>query len=169
LSDFPDSLRSAMIFDVPVLASPVRTKNLGLLAHRFIQAPSERAEKLVIGREAAFLGRSSASQVNSGRAGVLFQAYRRLSYMRPLRSTEPSPKDANWNATQTEQNSVPLILAVCEKPFFTALPSTFVEGYRAKGMTRVESARIYAARHYLLADNLAVADVIEQHARSDAS
>ena len=45
-----------------------------------------------------------------------------------------------------------------------ALP-TFVEGYRAKGMTRVESASIPNTSHYVLADNpQAGADLIERSA-----
>jgi hypothetical protein len=53
---------------------------------------------------------------------------------------------------------------VGEKSFFAPLVTKFVEGYRAKGMIRVEGARIPGAAHYLLADNPdAVADLIEQH------
>ena len=75
------------------------------------------------------------------------------------------PKDGGWNADQTAPNSVPLVVAVGEKSFFNALLPTFVEGYRAKGMTHVESARIPDAGHYLLADNPeAVADLIERSA-----
>jgi pimeloyl-ACP methyl ester carboxylesterase len=74
-------------------------------------------------------------------------------------------KDAEWNAAQTAPNSVPLIVALGEKSFFTPLLSTLVDGYRAKGMTDVEGAQIPDAGHYLLADNpAAVADLIEQHA-----
>ncbi len=63
------------------------------------------------------------------------------------------PKNAEWNAVQTEQNSVPLVVAVGEKSFVNALLSTFVEGYRAKGMTHVEGAHIPGAGHYVVADN----------------
>jgi pimeloyl-ACP methyl ester carboxylesterase len=60
---------------------------------------------------------------------------------------------------------VPLVVAVGEKSFFAPLVSKFVDGYRAKGMSRVESAVISGAGHYLLADNPeAVADLIERYA-----
>ncbi|MGK6318001.1 alpha/beta fold hydrolase [Sphingomonas sp. DT-204] len=79
------------------------------------------------------------------------------------------PQDARWNAAQTAPNSTPLVVTVGEKSFSTALLSTFVEGYRARGMSRVKSAQIPDAGHYLLADNPeAVARLIEEHAGSDA-
>ncbi len=79
------------------------------------------------------------------------------------------PRNAEWNAAQTAPNSLPLVVAVGKKSFFTGLLPTFVDGYRAKGMTRVEGAHIPNAGHYLLADNPgAVADLIERYASSDS-
>jgi hypothetical protein len=63
-------------------------------------------------------------------------------------------------------NATPLVVAVGEKSSFAPLLPKFVEGYRAKGMTRVERARIANSSHYVMADNPeAVADLIERSAR----
>ena len=52
-----------------------------------------------------------------------------------------------------------------EKSFFSAYLDTFVEGYRAKGMARVEGARIPDASHFVVANNPeAVAELIERNA-----
>ena len=52
-----------------------------------------------------------------------------------------------------------------EKSPFGGLLEKFVEGYRAKGMTHVESARIAGVGHYVVADNPdGVAELIERSA-----
>jgi pimeloyl-ACP methyl ester carboxylesterase len=64
---------------------------------------------------------------------------------------------------------VPLTVAVGERSFFASSLQAFIDGYRAKGMARVEGARIPNASHYLLADNpQAVAELIERYAAGDA-
>jgi pimeloyl-ACP methyl ester carboxylesterase len=75
------------------------------------------------------------------------------------------PKDAAFNVAQTARNATPLVVAVGEKSSFAPLLPKFVAGYHAKGMTRVESARIPGASHYVVADNPeAVADLVERYA-----
>jgi hypothetical protein len=87
----------------------------------------------------------------------------------PARQYRVLPRTAQLNAAQTAPNPVPLMIAVGENSFCNPLLPTFVEGCRAQGMTRVDSARIPDAGHYVLADNPeAVADLIERYARSDA-
>jgi pimeloyl-ACP methyl ester carboxylesterase len=69
---------------------------------------------------------------------------------------------------QTAPNATPLVIAVGEKSPFNKLLPTFVEGYSAKGMTRVDSVRIPEAGHYVLADNPeAVEELIERYAGRD--
>jgi pimeloyl-ACP methyl ester carboxylesterase len=60
---------------------------------------------------------------------------------------------------------VPLVVAIGERSFLAKFLPTFVEGYRAKGMSRVEGAQIPGASHYVVADNpQRVAEVIERFA-----
>ncbi len=57
------------------------------------------------------------------------------------------------------------LLPWARSPSSTPYLTTFVEGYRAKGMTRVEGARVPGASHFVVADNPeAVADLIEHNA-----
>lgn len=166
---FPESLRGAMILDVPIPGlAGAEEAGSGMWHVGFIQTPG-LAEKLVPGRQAAFLGwfydlgkftpdkrAYYAKTYGAPQLHAAFEIYRAL------------PRSAEWNAAQTGPNAVPLTVAVGEKSFFAALLPTFVEGSRAKGMTKVESARVPGAGHYLLADNpQAVADLIERAARSE--
>jgi pimeloyl-ACP methyl ester carboxylesterase len=171
LRRFPDTLRGAMILDVPMPGLAGWDESTAGFWHvGFIQAPSGLAEKLVVGRQAAFLGWA----FDLGKFTPDERAYYVRSYGAPqihaaFEIYRAFPKDAEWNAAQTAQNSVPLVVAVGEKSFFNGHLATFVEGYRAKGMAHVESARIPDAGHYLLADNPnGVADLIERHAASEA-
>lgn len=90
-------------------------------------------------------------------------AHRR--YMLRSKSTGRPPKDGDWNTAQTAPNSTPLVVAVGEKSFFAAHQQTFVDGYRAKGMTHIETAVIPDASPCVVADNLGgVADVVARYA-----
>lgn len=166
---FPDSLRGAMILDVPMpgLAGSEEAGS-GFWHVGFIQAPKGLAEKLVVGRQAVFLGWFyDLGKFTPAERAYFIQAYGAPQLHAAFEIYRALPKDGGWNADQTAPSSVPLVVAVGEKSFFNALLPTFVEGYRAKGMTHVESARIPDAGHYLLADNPeAVADLIEQHGGS---
>jgi pimeloyl-ACP methyl ester carboxylesterase len=164
---FPESLRGAMILDVPVPGVPGWDEAVADLWHiGLIQAPGQLAEKLITGRQAAYFEQDFASAkftpaqrahyiriYDAPRLHAAFEIYRGF------------PKDGTFNAAQTAPNSVPLVVAVGEKSFFNAFLDTFVEGYRAKGMTRAEGARIPDASHFVVADNPeAVADLIERNA-----
>ena len=164
---FADSPRGAMILDAPIPGLAGWDEAVSGLWHPgFIQAPRGLAEKLVVGRQAAFfdwffdIGKFTpaerayfAQSYGAPQLHAAFEIYRAL------------PKDAEWNAAQTAPNSLPLVVAVGEKSFLASLLSTFVEGHRAKGMSRVESARIPGASHYVVADNpQGVAELIERFA-----
>ena len=163
---FPDSLRGAMILDVPMPGIAGWDEAISGMWHiGFIQTPG-LAEKLVTGRQAAFFDNFLAV----GKFTPAVRAYYAKSYDAPqlhaaFEIYRGFPKDAEFNAAQTGSNPVPLVIAVGEKSFFASLLPTLVEGYRAKGMTHVEGARIAGASHYVMADNPeAVADLIERHA-----
>jgi pimeloyl-ACP methyl ester carboxylesterase len=167
---FPESLRGAMILDVPVpgLAGSEQAGS-GMWHVGFMQTP-DLPEQLVPGRQDAFLGWF----FDLGRFTTEERAYYAQAYGAPqLHSAfeiyRALPRTAQLNAAQTAPNSVPLMIAAGENSFCNPLLPTFVEGYRGQGMTRVDSARIPDAGHYVLADNPeAVADLIERYARSDA-
>ena len=167
---FPGSLRGAMILDVPVpgLAGwDDTTSNFWHIG--FIQTPG-LAEQLVPGRQAAFLGWFlDIGMFTPEERAYYIQSYGASQLHAAFEIYRAFPKNGEWNAAQTAPNSTPVVIAVGEKSFFAPFLSTFVEGYRAKGMTHVDGARIPAAGHYLLADNpQSVADLIERHAGSEA-
>ena len=164
---FPETVRGAMILDVPMPGLPGWDEAVAGLWHiGFIQAPGELAEKLVVGRQAAYLGNS----FDIGKCTPAARAYYIKAYGAPqlhagFEIYRAFPKDAAFNAAQTAPNHTPLVVAVGEKSFFAPLLQRFVEGYRANGMTRVERAQIPGASHFVLADNPeAVADLIERYA-----
>jgi len=75
------------------------------------------------------------------------------------------PANVKFNAAQTAPNDVPLVFAAGEKSPFASLVPKFVEGMRANGLSRVETATIPGAVHYVVADQPeAVAALIERHA-----
>jgi hypothetical protein len=139
------------------------TKGMWLIS--FMQVPG-LAEKLIPGQQAAFLGHIlDIGKFTPEQRAYYFQAYDAPQLHAAFEIYRGFPADARWNAAQSAPNPVPLTVAVGEQSFFAAHLTTFVEGYRASGMTRVDSARISAAGHYLLADNPeAVGDLIERKA-----
>lgn len=139
---FAASISGAMILDTPVpgLAGWAEATT-GAWHVGFIQTPG-LAEKLVPGRQDAFLGWFlDIGKFTPQERAYFVQAYGEPQLHAAFEIYRAFPQDAEWNATQTAPNSVPLVIAVGEKSFFTALLPTFVEGYRAKGMTHVEACR----------------------------
>jgi pimeloyl-ACP methyl ester carboxylesterase len=164
---FPESLRGAMILDVPVPGVAGWDEAVADLWHiGFIQAPGGLAEKLITGRQAVYFDQDFAiGRFTPAQRGYYARIYGAPQLHAAFEIYRAFPQDATFNAAQTAPNSVPLLVAVGERSFFNAHLTTFVEGYRAKGMTRVESARIPDANHFVVADNPeAVADLIERYA-----
>jgi pimeloyl-ACP methyl ester carboxylesterase len=163
---FPDALRGAMILDVPMAGlAGAQEAGAGFWHVGFILEPG-LAEKLVPGRQAAFLGYF----FDMGKFTPAERAYFAGAYQAPqlhaaFEIYRAMPREAEWNAAQTGPNGVPLTVAVGAKSPFAKLLPTFASGYRAKGMGKVEGATILAAGHYVVADNPgAVAELIERHA-----
>jgi pimeloyl-ACP methyl ester carboxylesterase len=168
---FPDSLRGAMILDVPIPGlAGWDEATAGFWHIGFIQAPGELAEKLVVGRQAIFLGWSyDFGKFTPEERAYYVQSYGPDQLHAAFEIYRAFPEDAKWNEAQNASNSVPLVVVVGEKSFFAPLLTKFVDGYRAKGMVHVEGALIPGAAHYLLADSPeAVDDLIEQHAGGDS-
>jgi pimeloyl-ACP methyl ester carboxylesterase len=164
---FPDTLRGAMILDVPVPGIAGWDEAVKDLWHiGFIQAPGQLAEKLITGRQAIYFDQDlRTAKFTPAKRAYYAQIYGARQLHAAFEIYRAFPKDGTYNAAQTAQNSVPLQVVVGEKSFFNPFLNTFVEGFRAKGMSRVESARIPNAGHFVAADNPeAVADLIERSA-----
>jgi pimeloyl-ACP methyl ester carboxylesterase len=163
---FPESVRGAMILDVPMpgLAGSEEAGK-GCWHVGFIMEPG-LAEKLVPGRPAAFLDYFlDMGRFTPAERAYFIRAYRAPQLHAAFQIYRAIPKNAEFNAAHAEANSVPLTVAVGEKSPFGGLLEKFVQGYRAKGMTHVESARIAGAGHYVVADNPdGVAELIERSA-----
>jgi len=164
---FPESVRGAMILDVPLPGIDGWDEAVSGFWHiGFIQAPGQIAEKLVVGRQAVFLGISyDMAKFTPVQREYYIKAYGAPQLHAGFEIYRAFPKDGEFNAAQTAPNQTPLVVAVGEKSFFAALLPKFVEGYRAKGMTDVDGARIPGSSHYVMADNpTAVAALIERSA-----
>lgn len=164
---FPDSLRGAMILDVPMPGIAGWDESVAGAWHiGFIQAPGGLAEQLVTGRQSAFLGFVlDIARFSPQQRDYYFKLYDAPQLHAAFEIYRGFPDDAKWNATQTAANAVPLTIAVGGKSFFVKQLDTFVAGYRAKGMSDVTGAQIPNASHYVLADNPeAVAELIEHAA-----
>ncbi|MES0087915.1 alpha/beta hydrolase [Mesorhizobium sp. M0026] len=168
---FPDTLRGAMILDVPMPGIDGWDKAMSGTWHiGFIQAPGGLAEKVVPGRQAAVLGWFlDFGKFTRQERKYYFRIYRAPQLHAAFEIYRAFPSDAEWNAAQTAPSTVPLVIAFGQKSPFVALLPTFLAGYRAKGMSHVERAEIPDASHYVLADNPdAVAELIEKRAGAGA-
>jgi pimeloyl-ACP methyl ester carboxylesterase len=164
---FPESLRGAMILDVPVPGVAGWDEAVADLWHiGLIQAPRQLAEKLITGRQAAYFEEDFASaRFTSAQRAHYVEIYDAPQLHAAFEIYRGFPQDAEFNAAQTAPNPVPLLVAVGEKSFFNPYLDTFVEGYRANGMARVEGTRIPDAGHFVVANNPeAVAELIERNA-----
>ena len=135
---FPDSLCGAMILDVPVPGLAGSDEAAAGFWHvGFIQAPGGLAEKLVVGRQTAFLGWFyDLGKFTPDERAYYIQSYGADQIHAAFEIYRAFPKDAEWNEPQNAPNSVPLVVAVGEKSFFTPLLNKFVEGYRASAARR---------------------------------
>jgi pimeloyl-ACP methyl ester carboxylesterase len=165
---FPAALRGAMILDVPMAGlKGAQEAGAGFWHVGFILEPG-LAEKLVPGRQAAFLGYFyDMGKFTPAERDYFVKAYQATQLHAAFQIYRAMPKEAEWNAAQSAANGVPLVVAVGSKSPFAKLLPTFIEGYRDKGMGHVDGATIPGAGHYVVADNPdGVAEFIEQHAGS---
>ncbi|MER9134497.1 alpha/beta hydrolase [Mesorhizobium sp. M0768] len=167
---FSASLRGAMILDTPIAGlAGSKEAGAGLWHVGFIQTPG-LAEKLVPGRQDAFLGWFfDLGNFTAEERAYYVKVYDVPQLHAAFEIYRAIPQNVKWNASQAAPNAVPLIVTVGEKSLFSALLPTFIEGYRAVGMIHVEGAVIPDAGHYVLNDNPeAVARLIERFAARDA-
>ena len=167
---FPQSLRGAMILDVPVPGIAGWDKSVADFWHiKFIQAP-RLAEQVMPGEKTAFFTYFLAvAKFKPAEINYYIKAYGKQQLHAAFEIYRGFIEDEKWNAAQTGSNNVPLTVAVGEKSFFGSFLPTYVEGFKSKGMADVEGAQIPGASHYVLADNPdAVADLIEKSAARTA-
>jgi pimeloyl-ACP methyl ester carboxylesterase len=163
---FGDSLRGAMILDVPMPGIEGWDEAVKGAWHiGFIQVPG-LAEKVVPGRQEAVLGYFlDFGKFTPAERAYSFRVYDAPQLHAAFEIYRAFPKDGEFNAAQTAPNATPLLVAFGEKSPFAPLLTKFVAGYRAQGMTHVESTHIPGAMHYVVADNpQAVAELIERYA-----
>jgi pimeloyl-ACP methyl ester carboxylesterase len=165
---FPEALRGALILDKPIPGLAGSDEAASGLWHIGLMQTPGLAETLVPGRQGAFLGWFlDLGQFTPEQREYYVRFYGADQLHAAFEMFRALPRNSEWNAAQTAANAVPLVVAVGEKSFFSALLPAFLNGYRAKGLALVDGVRVTGAGHYLLADNPdAVADLIEQHARN---
>jgi pimeloyl-ACP methyl ester carboxylesterase len=167
LRRFSSALRGAMILDValPGMAGWHESTS-GFWHIGFIQAPNQLAEQLVAQHPAAFLGSMyDIAKFTADDRSYYVNTYGASQIHAAFEIYRAFPKDGEWNEDQSESNSTPLVVAVGENSFFFPHLQPLLDGYRAKGMTSVESEIIDGASHYVIADNpKRVAELIERHA-----
>lgn len=164
---FPADLRGAMILDVPVPGVGGWEEATADLWHiGFIQAPGELAEKLITGRQAIYFDHDLVgSGFTPAQRAYYAQIYGAPQLHAAFEIYRGFPQDGVFNGGQTARNDVPLVVAVGARSFFSPFLPTFVSGFRAKGMSRVDGTRIPGAGHFVVADNpQSVSELIERNA-----
>ena len=150
---FPDSLRGVMILDAPVAwASALQDETLVMspMWHVQFHLVPGLAETLVAGREAEYfryflqdgfsdddLAHYVRSYADPSQLHAIFEMYRAF------------PQDATWNARQTNQIDVPLVVAAGSRsPFLKFLPR-IADDLRAHGIQTVSTKAIKDSSHYV--------------------
>ena len=173
LRRYPETLRGAMILDAPIPGIAGWDEAVGgpgAWHVGFMQVPG-LAEKLVPGRQVDYLGYF----YDMGKFTVAERAYHQRSYASraqlhaAFEMYRALPGNATFNAAQTAPNDVPLVFAAGEKSPFASLVPRIAEGLRASGLSRVETAVIPGAVHYVVSDQPeAVVALIERYAGDPA-
>jgi pimeloyl-ACP methyl ester carboxylesterase len=165
----PQDLRGAMILDstIPGVVGWDESMSGPAVWHvGFMQVPG-LAEKMVAGRQAAYLGYFFGfSKFTPAEQAHYLKAYGTLAQLHAVfEMYRAFPANVKVNAAQQGPNDVPLFLATGEKSPFAAMVPKMAAGLRAAGFAHVESGVIPGAVHYDVQDQPdATAALIEQHA-----
>ena len=132
---FADSVRGAMILDVPMPGVDGWDEAVsGYWRMGFIRAPGGLAEKLVVGRPADFLGHFlDIAKFTPAQRAYYVKAYAAAQLHAAFEIYRAFPKDAAFNAAQTASNPTPLVVAVGEKSFFRRLVTQVRRGLPRQG------------------------------------
>jgi pimeloyl-ACP methyl ester carboxylesterase len=173
---YPHIARGAMILDVPIPGIEGWDEIDGDASSwhvRFMQIP-ELPERLVIGRQADFLGYF----YNFGKFAPEDVAHYLEAYATPeqlhaaFEMYRAFPANKQFNATQDGRNDVPVFVGSGERSPFAKIVPKIAEGLRTRGFSQVESGLIPGGVHYLIEDQPeTVAELIERYASrySDSS
>ena len=166
---FPQMTRGAMILDTPIpgLEGWEEVQGAPFMWHmHFMQVPG-LAEKLVDGRQAAYLGyffqfgeftqEEIAHYIKAYGTGAqlhaIFEMYRAF------------PANAQFNAAERGPMPHPLFFGTGDGSPFAKLVPKIAAGLRANGCTHVETGLIHGAVHYLVEDQPdQVTELIERYA-----
>jgi pimeloyl-ACP methyl ester carboxylesterase len=165
----PKDLRGVMILDSPIPGIAGWDESLsGPAAWHvgFMQVPG-LAEKLVAGRQAAYLGYFFGfSKFTPAQQAHYLKAYATPAQLHAaFEMYRAFPANVKVNAAQRGANDVPLFLATGDKSPFAAMAPKMAAGLKAGGFTHVETGMIRGAVHYDVQDQPdATASLIEQHA-----
>ena len=166
---FPQIMRGAMILDTPIpgIEGWEEVQGAPFMWHmHFMQVPG-LAEKLVDGRQAAYLGyffqfgKFTQDEIEHyvhaygtpAQLHAVFEIYRAF------------PANAQFNAAHREPIQVPIFFATGDGSPFAKLVPRIADGLRAHGCTHVETGLIHGAVHYVVEDQPGqVTDLIERYA-----
>ena len=166
LRQFADSLRGAMILDVPVPGiAGWEEATAGMWHIGFLQTP-DLPEKMVDGKQSEFLGHFlDIAKFTAQQRNYYFRIYGLNQLHSAFEIFRAFPEDGRWNVTQSELVNTPLTFVVGENSFFARFRQTVTNGFSAKNIPNVDSATVPKASHYMIADNSsAVADLVEKKA-----
>ncbi|HEY1604474.1 MAG TPA: alpha/beta hydrolase [Allosphingosinicella sp.] len=165
----PQDLRGAMILDstIPGVAGWDESMSGPAVWHvGFMQVPG-LAEKLVAGRQAAYLGYFfSFSKFTPGQRAHYLKAYNMPAQLHAVfEMYRAFPLNVKANAAQRQPDDVPLVLATGAKSPFAAMTAKMAAGLQSVGFSHVETETIPGAVHYDVQDQPdATATLIERHA-----
>jgi pimeloyl-ACP methyl ester carboxylesterase len=169
----PQDIRGAMILDSPVpgVAGWDESMSGPAVWHvGFMQVPG-LAEKLVAGRQAAYLGYFFGfSKFTLAEQAHYLKAYATPAQLHAMfEMYRAFPTNVKVNAAQHGTNDVPLFLATGDKSPFAAMVPKMAAGLRTDGFTHVETGVIPGAVHYDVQDQPdATAALIEQNAAPES-
>lgn len=165
----PQITRGAMILDTPIpgVDGWEEVQGAPFMWHmHFMQAPG-LAEKLVDGRQAAYLGYFfQFGKFTPDEIEHYVQAYGTPAQVHAVfEMYRAFPANAQFNAAHREPIEVPVFFGTGEGSPFAKLVPRIADGLRAQGCTHVETGLIHGAVHYVVEDQPEqVTDLIERYA-----
>jgi pimeloyl-ACP methyl ester carboxylesterase len=166
---YPQITRGAMILDTPIpgVDGWEEIQGAPFMWHmHFMQAPG-LAEKLVDGRQAAYLGYFfQFGKFTPDEVAHYVQAYGTVAQLHAVfEMYRAFPANAQFNAAQRGPIDVPVFFGTGDGSPFAKLVPKIADGLRAHGCTHVETGLIHGAVHYVLEDQPEqVTDLIERYA-----
>jgi pimeloyl-ACP methyl ester carboxylesterase/ketosteroid isomerase-like protein len=166
---YPETLRGAMILDVPLagIGPWEEIQTLPQVWHiRFHQTP-DLPEKLIAGRQAIYFRYFfSGPQFSDADVAHYAESYATPDKLRSIfEFYRAFPEDAKFNEAQRGATNVPLLLAAGEKSPFNRFIPGIAQALREHGCTNVKTDVIKDSSHYVADEQPGtVAELVEQYA-----